>query len=187
MQPKNFTQKLLRQRRFLSSLIPLLALFVGLGASQSALAQTTFTDNSVNINVRGTSGDYNTQSGTIGGTNFTERDFGTFDLSVPTDVFVLNGATLTITEGAGDNFNRGELLVRVFPGSLAHNIGAIIFTRISLVAGATVAGSRTYTLSNAGRDLLASVTSPAGAAPKTPTARWTEHRRHARPRCPVET
>ena len=39
MQILTFTQKLLRQRRFLSSLIPLFALFVGLGASQTAYAQ----------------------------------------------------------------------------------------------------------------------------------------------------
>ena len=40
MQTLNFTQKLLRQRSFLSFLIPLLALFLGLGDSQNAKAQS---------------------------------------------------------------------------------------------------------------------------------------------------
>ncbi|MET4073964.1 T9SS type A sorting domain-containing protein [Hymenobacter sp. UYCo722] len=39
MQNLNFTPKLLRQRRFLSFLLPLFALFIGLGSSQSAFAQ----------------------------------------------------------------------------------------------------------------------------------------------------
>ena len=42
MQRQTFTQKLLRQRGFLSYLLPLLALFVGLGASQTALAQASY-------------------------------------------------------------------------------------------------------------------------------------------------
>ena len=39
MQTLNFTPKLLRQRRFLSFLLPLFALFVGLGSPQTAFAQ----------------------------------------------------------------------------------------------------------------------------------------------------
>ena len=45
MQTLTFTQKLLRQRNFFGSLIPLFALFLGLGASQTAVAQSYNFDN----------------------------------------------------------------------------------------------------------------------------------------------
>jgi hypothetical protein len=54
MQTLTFTQKLLRQRGFLSSLIPLFALFLGLGASQSAMAQG-FVFSNVTITAKTTS------------------------------------------------------------------------------------------------------------------------------------
>lgn len=158
MQPKNFTQKLLRQRRYLSSLIPLLALFVGLGASQSALAQIT--DNAVTLNVRGTSGTFNTQASTASTTNFFDQDFGTFDSSVPSHVFQITGATLTIQETAGGaQYDQGELLFRVFPGTLATaaTVTSPAFASIDLGAGVLGAGNvRTFTLSAANQNLLAS-------------------------------
>ncbi|GAA3992679.1 T9SS type A sorting domain-containing protein [Hymenobacter antarcticus] len=158
MQTLTFTQKLLRQRRFLSSLIPLFALFVGLGASQSAVAQIT--DNTVTLNVRGTSGTFNTQAGTAGLTNFFDRDFGTFDSSVPSEVFQINGATLTVQETGGAVYDQGELLFRVFPGTLATAQLPATFTNnatsIDLGTGVLGAGNvRTFTLSAANQNLLA--------------------------------
>ena len=55
MQTLTFTQKLLRQRSLLSSLIPLLALFVGLSASQQVQAQgVIFDDDAVSFNLKQT-------------------------------------------------------------------------------------------------------------------------------------
>jgi len=170
MQTLTFTQKLLRQRRFLSSLIPLLALFLGLGASQKAMAQIT--DNTVTLNVRGTSGTFNTQAVNAGGTNFFDRDFGTFDSSVPADVFQINGATLTIQETAGGaQYDQGELLFRVFPGTLATGQTLAEFAAgaasVDLGTGVLGAGNvRTFTLSAANRNLLASAVG--SASPGTP-------------------
>ena len=50
MQTLTFTQKLLRQRSYLSSLIPLLALFLGLGSTQTASAQAAYDTDYVTIN-----------------------------------------------------------------------------------------------------------------------------------------
>ncbi|WP_216679472.1 T9SS type A sorting domain-containing protein [Hymenobacter siberiensis] len=50
MQTLTFTQKLLRQRGFLSSLIPLFALFIGLGSTQLAMAQAAYDTDYVTIN-----------------------------------------------------------------------------------------------------------------------------------------
>ena len=50
MQTLTFTQKLLRQRGFLKSFIPLFALFIGLGSTQSAMAQAAYDTDYVTIN-----------------------------------------------------------------------------------------------------------------------------------------
>ena len=159
MQTLTFTQKLLRQRRFLSSLILLFALFIGLGSAQSVSAQIV--DNTVTLNVRGTSGTFNTQNGTAGPTNFFDRDFLAFDSSVPSEVFQINGATLTIQETAGGaEYDQGELLFRVFQGTLATAQTAATFTAnatsIDLGTGVLGAGNvRTFTLNAANQNLLA--------------------------------
>ena len=64
MQTLTFTQKLLRQRRFLSSLIPLFALFVGLCASQTVSAQAYFNTDDLTITANPTTG------GTAGTTTY---------------------------------------------------------------------------------------------------------------------
>ncbi|MBU6120025.1 T9SS type A sorting domain-containing protein [Hymenobacter siberiensis] len=153
MQPLTFTQKLLRQRRFLSSLIPLFALFVGLSASQTVLAQTAITANTVTLNVRGTNSTYDTQSTTPGPGVFQGANFSTFDLATPTDVFTLNGATLTINDPTG-NFNSAVLRYRIY--QTGNTPSGLI--DVALGSGTLSGGVRTFTVSGQNRNLLASLT-----------------------------
>lgn len=157
----NFTQKLLRQRSFFSSLIPLLALFVGLGSAQSARAQALSTVASANItlDVKGTATTLDARPTTAGPANFASRDFGSFDIN--SDAFRIQNSVFTINEDPSENFDTGELRFRVAPGTLATVISSG-FTTIPLVNAGLSGGVRTFTLTNAGRDILASVASPAG-------------------------
>jgi len=158
MQTLTFTQKLLRQRRFLSSLIPLLALFVGLGASQKALAQSV-TGSTVTLNVKGTTVTYDAQPTVMGGGNFQGAVIGTFNLSTPSDVLTLTGATLTILD-PGNIYNAGELLFRVYPSSDP----APGFAPLRLGGGArnSSTGVRTFSTTNFTNNLLAGTTGGAG-------------------------
>ncbi|MDB5270188.1 MAG: hypothetical protein JWP58_3228 [Hymenobacter sp.] len=159
MQTLTFTQKLSRQRRFLSSLIPLFAIFLGLGSSLTASAQIV--SSSVTLNVRGTSGTYDTQAATTGANNFFNKDFGTFST---TDVFQINGGTVSVQESAGNaTYTSGELLYRVFPGNFSTPTTNTnpAFISIDLGTGVLDAGTniRTFTLSGAAINLLSSAAS----------------------------
>ena len=112
MQTLTFTQKLLRQRRFLSFLFPLFAVFVGLGSPQSVLAQSVVSNN-VTLNVRGTNGTFDTQMATPGLGVFNGNSFGTFNLANPADVFSLNGLSFVIND-PGNVYNSGTFLFRVY-------------------------------------------------------------------------
>ena len=156
MQMLNFTQKLLRQRSSLSSLIPLLALFLGLGASQSVSAQSAVSDN-VTLNVKGTSTTYDTQNSTGAGV-LNGANLGAFDLSNPSDVLSLTGGMFTINDPAGV-YNDGQLLYRVYQPGGSTPTG---FTTLSLGTGTLSNGVRTFTATGLGRDLLASLTGGVG-------------------------
>ena len=156
MQILTYTQKLWRQRRFLSTLLPLFALFVGLGASQSALAQTAVTANNITLNVKGTSSTYDTQSTATGAGIFNGTSFGSFSLTTP-DVFTLNGTVLTINDPTG-NFNAGFLRFRIYQTGTA----APAPTDVALGSGVLSGGVRTFTVTGQNRNLLASLTGGAG-------------------------
>ncbi|MDQ2769119.1 MAG: hypothetical protein M3Y54_01290, partial [Bacteroidota bacterium] len=65
MQTTTFTPKLLRQQSFFRFLLPLFAIFLGMGASQSVLAQTTNTDNlTITSNPTGAGATITTYDGT---------------------------------------------------------------------------------------------------------------------------
>ena len=158
MKPSTFTPKLLRQRSFFRFLLPLFAIFLGLGASQSVLAQSTVATSNVSLTisqsgVTSPSGNYDTNTATAGPFVFNNKDFGTFNLA--SDTFILNGGTITINEDPADNFDQGELLFRVFPGTLATGT-APAFTSLALTNGGTSGGIRTFTLSTAAQNILAS-------------------------------
>ena len=156
MQTLTFTQKLLRQRSFFNFLIPLFAVFVGLGASHNALAQnnTINTASNVTLNVRGTTANYDTRSNGAGPTIFNQQDFGNFNIG--TDVFAFNGAEIRLSENATRTFARAEFRFRVFAGNLnspstANNPA---FTDIELVDRGATNGIRTFSLSGASINLL---------------------------------
>ena len=180
MQTLNFTQKLSRQRRFLSFLLPLFALFVGVGSSQSVMAQaaaSTIVSNNVTLSTTqaGTSasGVYDTQSATAPPVApatfvFNGTDFGAFNLA--TDAFKINSATFTINQVAGENYDQALLRFRVFQGTLATPTTntSPSFTSVALVpdnAAPGFVGVRTYTLSAAAISVLAAATT--GGSPGT--------------------
>jgi hypothetical protein len=154
MQTLTFTLELLRQRRFLSFLLPLFAIFVGTGFSQSALAQSVVSDN-VTLNVRGTTGTYDTQSTTPGPGVFDGTNFGTFNLTNG-DVFTLNGATFTINDPKGV-YNDGQFIYRIYQTSAGGNS----FTTVQLGSGVYSGGVRTFTISP-NTNLLSGLTGGAG-------------------------
>ena len=179
MQTLTFTQKILRQRRFLSFLLPLFALFVGLGSSQSVLAQAASTVVSNNATFSTTqagtsaSGIYDTQSATAPPVApatfvFNGNNFGTFNLA--TDAFTLSNASFTINQAAGENYDQAQLRYRVFPGTLSTastNI-APAFTNVALTpdnAAPGFVGVRTFTLSAAAINVLTAATT--GGTPGT--------------------
>jgi hypothetical protein len=164
MQTLTFTQKLLRQRRFLSTLIPLLALFVGLGASQTVLAQAPFgTTRSVVVNAGTGSTTYNTDLNTATGTaapagEFDERNFGSFDIN--TGKLDLNGGTFTIAETGGNIYTQGALEYRIFTGTLnpATLVPAALTGSIALTDQGASGGVRTFSLTSSAISLIAQVT-----------------------------
>ncbi|MCI1188537.1 T9SS type A sorting domain-containing protein [Hymenobacter sp. DH14] len=139
-------------------MLPLFAIFVGLGSSQSVLAQSTIATASISLNVKGSPVTYDAKPTTGGGTNFANRDFGSFDIS--TDVFAVTNGVLTINEDPSESYDQAVLRVRVAPGTLGSTV-SVGFTDIPLVNAGLSNGVRTFTPTTAGYDILAAVTSPA--------------------------
>ena len=138
-------------------LLPLLALFVGLGTIQTVNAQTTITADAITLNVKGGSTTYNTQSTTPGAGVFSGANIGTFNLGNPSDVLALNGATLTVNDPTG-NYNDGQLLYRIYQtGGSAPG-----YTTVSLGSGSVSGGVRTFTLNGLTTNLLTGLTGGAG-------------------------
>jgi len=166
MQTLTFTQKLLRQRRFLSSLIPLLALFLGLCGAQSVLAQSAATSVATVRDVIVTAGTTSTVStntydaipssgGTgVGGGIFAGTNFGTYDFS--NGSLLLQGGSIQIQEANGEVFNSAKIEFGVSISTLTPS-----FTQsVNLVETNYNAGTstRTFSLNNAARDILAQAT-----------------------------
>lgn len=156
MQDLTFTQKLLRQRRFLSFLLPLFAIFVGTGFSQSVLAQTVTTSNYF---VDNTPGNTNT---TYGGTNsavtpnFQGTNFGSFDINNPNDL-LLNGGEITFTAPSAPSSVTLNFQLYTPSGPTGTAFGGLqtIVLNQTNVSGTTY----TYSLSNAQRSLISLVPS----------------------------
>ena len=92
MQTLTFTQKLLRQRHFFSSLIPLLALFVGLSTSFTAQAQVVFYDDALNFDLKPTGSPSANPVGYYG-QRFANPITG--DIDAPYDTYTPLGTTST--------------------------------------------------------------------------------------------
>jgi hypothetical protein len=172
MQTLTFTQKPLRQRRFLSFLLPLFALFVGLGSSTSALAQASSTVVSNNVTLTRSqagataTGIYDTQNASGTPTPpatfiFNGTDFGSFNLA--SDAFTLNNASFTINQAAGENYDQAQLRFRIFQGNFSTVTGnnSPSFTSIALIpdnAAPGFVGQRTFTLGANALNVLAAAT-----------------------------
>ena len=138
MQTLTFTQKLLRQRNFLSSLIPLLALFLGLGSANTANAQapTQGASQATILNVvikagtttaNATTDTYDAIASTggtvIGGGIFGGTNFGALDVN--SGQLLLQGGTVQVVEQGGEGVEDGvrdeffELLLQEFGGGEA--------------------------------------------------------------------
>ena len=161
MQTLTFTQKLLRQRSFLSSLIPLLALLLGLGASQNAKAQryleTNLTIFDAPTGGAATSTTYYSRPITTtpqfnganlgGGAIFNQINPHKGSLTLDAAAVTINSGGLAITPSL--------LYYRVYSTA----VGAIVpgYTPVNLTltsANNTSSNPVTYALSNAGIDLL---------------------------------
>jgi len=142
-----FTQKLLRQRNFFNFLIPLFAVFVGLGASQTVQAQVTITSTSVIIQRNGGSNEtFNASPSTpmpFNGTNLGSYDINTGQLS-------LKGGTVTTNETGTVAATAAALNYQVFD----FNLNLLTSGSIVLQGGGSTNGNRTFTTSGANIDLV---------------------------------
>ncbi|MGY3091128.1 hypothetical protein ACVWYF_004194 [Hymenobacter sp. UYAg731] len=165
MQNLTFTQKLLRQRRFLSSLIPLLALFLGIGLPNKAYAQPTGASTATIRNVYVTAGasaaaattnTYDaiaTTGGTgIGGGIFAGTNFGSLDVSAGR--LLLQGGKVEINETAGEVYSRAFITFGVVAGTIAAGPNPTLNQTVELVQTGFSAGVRTFELTTAARDIL---------------------------------
>lgn len=155
MQTSTFTQKLLQQRSFLRSLIPLFALFIGLGASQSALAQGTVGNSNIFVKIAPS-----TTNSVYGGSStvtpkFDGSTLGAFDINTP-NALLLNGGEIDATAGAQTPVS-AVLTYQLFDNTAPNYtlVGGQQTITLPLVSGSTYKFSE----SNAMRDLAALVPS----------------------------
>ncbi|MGI4870097.1 MAG: T9SS type A sorting domain-containing protein [Janthinobacterium lividum] len=106
-----------RYSRWFQLFVPLLALFVGLGAAQQVQAQSTVVSDSVTINTGGLNHKYDTQATTSGTNNFQGTDFGSFDIN--TGMLSITGATIRINQATGSNYDQADLIIQVFQGDFS--------------------------------------------------------------------
>ena len=161
MQTLTFTQKLLRQRSFLTSLIPLLALFLGLGATQTVSAQR-YTASNLTISAAPTGGPATSTTYYIRPTTTTPQLNGAvlgggtaFNQNAPNQgSLTLNAAAVAINS-AGTTITPSFLYYRVY--SVATGATVPNYTPVNLTLTSvdnTNSNPVTYALSNASIDLL---------------------------------
>ncbi|WP_201977474.1 T9SS type A sorting domain-containing protein [Hymenobacter rubidus] len=174
MQTLTFTQKLLRQRSFLSSLIPLFAIFLGLGASQRAMGQAYYNFDNVTISASTTSaaGTSTTYDGIydpaalppynpfLEGADFGSGmpNSGMFDQATGASTLILTAAEANVgTANTSTNITGSTVYYRVYlSGTAATSLPSfspIVLSR-NPSGGSTTGSSLDYTNSAAGVDLL---------------------------------
>ncbi|MBF9238464.1 T9SS type A sorting domain-containing protein [Hymenobacter sp. BT683] len=162
MQTITFTQKLLRQRFFFNCLIPLLALFVGLGASQTAQAAIGITTNAQAVNINQGSGNARILATAFDGITLVDQKPGStttpaFDIN--TGQLLLNGGEVTTTESTSgvnqDRVTRANVEYRVFlTGEEPGAYQSIALTQVSYVLSQNGTGTRVWSLSTAARNVI---------------------------------
>lgn len=161
MQTLTFTQKLLRQRRFLSSLIPLLALFLGLGEQVQAqtAAQTAITSSTAVLSRNGAANTvYNANPNTPN--PLEGADLGSYDIN--TGQLVLNGGTVNTSESGTSRINEVKLNYKIYDPTFNTTL-ASGFTILPTIGG-TNGGPRTFENLAAGIDLVGLVRASGGTA-----------------------
>ena len=155
------TTSILQQSRWLRVFVPLLALFVSLGAASQVQAQNTITSASITLTTGtsvGTSSTatYDAQNNTnTGATYFNNQNFGSFDVS--NGVFTINAGTFSINE-TGNPYTSGELQFYIYQASSTPGTVGVI----PLTDQGTVNGVHTYSFTGGSFNVLSFV-SAAGA------------------------
>ncbi|MCC3151934.1 T9SS type A sorting domain-containing protein [Hymenobacter sp. BT770] len=162
-----FTQKLFRQRSFFNCLIPLLALFVGLGTT-SVSAQSSSTATLRNVIVTSgasasaaTTNTYDairTSNATSPAPNngiFDGTDFGTLDVN--SGSLLLQGGSIQIVEVGGDVFTSAFIDYGVAQGTFPNAPDPAFAQSLQLTQMSYDAATktRTFSLNGAGRNILA--------------------------------
>ena len=150
MQNLTFTPKLLRQRRFLSFLLPLFALFMGIGSIQQAHAGATLSNSTVFISRNGNANEtFNANPSTP--TPFDGATLGSYDIN--SGRLILNGGSVTANLTGGTTATSGFLDYVVFD-----NLGNTVNSgAISLTGGTATATARTFSTSTANVNLLTGI------------------------------
>lgn len=168
MQSLTFTQKLFRQRNFFRSLIPLLALFVGLGAATTVSAQQS-TATLRNVAVTYGTSTATTATGTFDAAPlsnsartpsdriFDGTDFGSLDTN--SGMLLLQGGTIQIKETNGETYSQAFVDYGVAPGVfLGPDIPLTQTLQLTLTSFDAATNTRTFTLNGAARNVLALAT-----------------------------
>ncbi|GAB3875902.1 hypothetical protein GCM10028824_32540 [Hymenobacter segetis] len=146
MQTLTFTQKLSRQRRFLSSLLPLFAIFLGLGSSLTAQAGIIISNSTVTISRNGGANE------NIAAAQFDTQRLGTYNIN--TGRLLLNGGSFTATATSTTTLNAGFVDYTV-----ADSLGNPVSSGSIQLTGTPASGSpRSFTFSTAGINLLSGIT-----------------------------
>jgi hypothetical protein len=174
MQTLTFTPKLLRQRRFLSFLLPLFAIFVGVASSFTVQAQSTINFRRVFVtsgtsNSTATTNTYDAVSTAPGPGVFQGTNFGSFDLG--TGVLLLQGGSIEIVEAPNENYPTAQVNYGVRQGTLASTGGTNIpaltnSVQLTQTNYDAATRTRTFSLSTAAINILRLATA-GGAAPGT--------------------
>jgi hypothetical protein len=160
MQTLTFTQKLLRQRRFLSSLIPLFAIFLGLGASLTVQAGVTGPTGSTVFIDQNSAPGTNTSYAAV---DFDGSDLGTYNIN--TGNLLLNGGSFTTQETADGTYNYAVTAAYIDYAVYLDGGTVPAFTRLFLpLASPDASGVRSFSLTNAQINLIRQAAVTAGGA-----------------------
>jgi hypothetical protein len=156
MQTLTFTPKLLRQRRFLSFLLPLFAIFAGLGATQTVQAATVLSNSQVYISRNNAA----TETFNVSNPNtpkpFDMARLGTYDIN--SGNFILRGGSITatvsntstvasaqlnyaVTDSLGNLINSGSINLNTVSTSGSSKTFSNTTSNINVLAGIPTAGS----------------------------------------------
>lgn len=167
MQTFNFTQKLLRQRGFVSSLLPLFALFMGLLSFTTASAQSTINFRNVIVTsgtstASATTSTYDAISSTPGPGVFQGTNFGTLNLS--SGALLLQGGSIEIVEAVNENYPTAFVNYGIKQGATLASTGSANIPTLTSQVQLTQTNydpatrTRTFSLSNAAINILSLAT-----------------------------